>query len=112
MISNETQKVVQLPIKVIMANSFFSRFKGLMFRLKPLIDEGLFIRPCNSIHMCFMFFSIDVVFLDKQNRVVAWKEQLRPWQFVLPVRFAYSTLELPVGTIQKYDIQIGQVLKY
>jgi len=40
-----------LPIQVIEADTFTKRFMGLMFRRKPLKKEGLWIKPCNSIHM-------------------------------------------------------------
>ncbi|WP_395580276.1 DUF192 domain-containing protein, partial [Pseudomonas syringae group genomosp. 7] len=37
-----------------MADSFFTRFKGLMFRKEVIKEEGLWIMPCNAVHMFFM----------------------------------------------------------
>ncbi|WP_226658802.1 DUF192 domain-containing protein [Pseudalkalibacillus hwajinpoensis] len=94
-----------LPIAIVKADTFLERLKGLMFRKRPLHEEALLITPCNSIHMCFMFFSIDVVFLSKQNEVIKVVHNLKPWRFVLPVKGAYSTLELPAGAIERYGVK-------
>lgn len=56
--------------KVSIADTFFKRFRGFMFYKEPYVDF-LVIKPCNSIHMFFMKFSIDVLFVDKEGRVVA-----------------------------------------
>lgn len=82
-----------------------------MFRVKPLQNEGIWLEPCNSIHMFFMFFSIDVVFLNKNNEIVAVKEHVKPWTVIFPIRNAHSTLELPVGTVQKYSLKFGNVIE-
>jgi uncharacterized protein len=107
---NESILYRTLPVTVIKANTFVKRLKGLMFRTRPLHEEGLLITPCNSIHMCFMFFSIDVVFLSKQNEVIKVVHNLKPWRFVLPVKGAYSTLELTAGAIERYEIKEGDFL--
>lgn len=83
-----------------------------MFRLKPLKNEGILLVPCNSIHMFFMFFSIDVVFLDKNNKVVHFKKDARPWTVISPVKNAHKTLELPVKTIHDYSIKVGDTIEY
>lgn len=51
------------------AESFFTRLKGLMGK-EITNKEGLLIRPCNSVHTFFMKMPIDVVFLDKNDKVV------------------------------------------
>lgn len=51
------------------AETFFSRLQGLMGK-EITKDEGLLIRPCNSVHTFFMKMPIDVIFLDKNDRVV------------------------------------------
>lgn len=97
----------ELPIKILEYNSFWKRFKGLMFRFQPIENEGILIEPCNSIHMFFMFFAIDVVFLNDRNEIVFIKEDLKPWSAVFPVKHASSALELPVGTVSRFGIRIG-----
>lgn len=100
-----------IPYKIVKANSFITRFKGLMFRKNPLMQEALWILPCNSIHMCFMHFPIDVVFLDKNKMIAHLVQNLKPWRFVAPIKEAHSVLECPVGTIEKFSLEIGQRIK-
>ncbi|WP_458413555.1 DUF192 domain-containing protein [Schinkia sp. CFF1] len=98
---------LELPIKIERYDTFWNRFRGLMFRLKPIIGEGILIDPCNSIHMFFMFFPIDVVFVNKIGEIIYMKENVKPWSVIWPVKHAKSVLELPVGTIVKYGIKVG-----
>ncbi|MGG2025710.1 DUF192 domain-containing protein [Gottfriedia sp. S16(2024)] len=101
---------ITIPYTIKKADTFATRLKGLMFRKKPLDQEGLWIIPCNSIHMCFMNFPIDVVFLNKNKQIVKLINNLQPWKFVAPVTDAYSVLELPVGVIEKFKLEVGQIL--
>ncbi|MCA0172573.1 DUF192 domain-containing protein [Bacillus sp. RAR_GA_16] len=96
-----------LPLKVWKADTFTKRLKGLMFRKTPLHHDALLITPCNSIHMCFMFFSIDVVFLNEENQIIKSVKRLKPWGFVAPVKGASATLELPEGTIEELALNPG-----
>ncbi|AZU63890.1 DUF192 domain-containing protein [Neobacillus mesonae] len=100
-----------IPYSIELADSFFKRLRGLMFRKVELKEEGLWIIPCNSIHMCFMNFSIDAVFLSKEGRIVRMVEDLKPWRFVKPIKNAYSVIELPSGTIKRHDLKIGEIIK-
>lgn len=109
MISLKEKNSSLFPISIKKADTFASRLKGLMFRKEPLDREGLWIIPCNSIHMCFMNFSIDAVFLDKHERIVHLVGNLRPWRFVSPIKGAYSVVELPTGTIEKLSLQKGEI---
>lgn len=109
-IRNNYEIVVDLEITV--CNQFLPRLKGLMFRLRPIVDEGILLVPCNSIHMFFMFFPIDVVFLDGNDVVVAVREDLKPNRLVMPVAGAVKTLELPVGIIRKHSIGVGDKILY
>lgn len=98
---------ILIPYQIKMADSFFKRLKGLMYRKEPLEDEGLWIMPCNAVHMFFMKFPIDIVLLNEQNEVVEMHHSLKPWRMTKPQKAAYSTLELPAGAIDMLDIQIG-----
>jgi uncharacterized membrane protein (UPF0127 family) len=62
-------------------------------------DEGLFIRPTNSIHMFFMRFAIDAVFCDRDLRVVKVVRGLGPWRMA-GARGAKIVIELPVGAAE------------
>ena len=66
---------------------------------------GLWIEPCNSIHMFFMRFAIDVLFLDREGRVKRVLLKLRPWR-VSPIVFgARTTVELRAGTLSDKALQ-------
>jgi uncharacterized membrane protein (UPF0127 family) len=82
-----------------LASSSWSRFVGLMGRPSLERGRGLWIEPCNSIHMFFMRFPIDVLFLDRQRRVKKVMLELKPWR-VSPIVFgARTVVELPAGTL-------------
>ena len=57
-------------LTVHLATNFWQRFRGLMLRRPLPPATALLIAPCNSIHMCFMRFAIDAVYLDKQGRIL------------------------------------------
>ncbi|MFC7063863.1 DUF192 domain-containing protein [Halobacillus seohaensis] len=97
--------------KIVEAKSFTERFLGLINRKQPIMDEGLWFDRCNSIHMFFMSFPIDVVFLDEQKKVIRSLPAVQPWTFVKRVRHARSTLELPKGAIEHYQIKEGDLLE-
>lgn len=89
------------------ANTFLSRLKGLMFKKIFEKGSGLLITKCNSIHMFFMKFPLDIVFLDKNLIVVEMVENIKPWKISKIYRNVSSTLELPSGTIKDKHIKIG-----
>ncbi len=90
-------KQLQVSGAALRADSFFSRLFGLIPRRSIGEDEGLWLEPCAMIHMCFMRFPIDAVFLDRELRVLRVIRDLRPWRFSPWVRGARGVLELPSG---------------
>lgn len=110
-IYNERNKSL-LGDKIRVADTFFSRFRGLMLTDNLKEGEGLIITPCNSIHMCFMRYAIDAVFVDASNKVVAIYENLKPWIGLTKIYSnVVSVIELPSGLIQKLDLQIDDTLR-
>ena len=95
--------------EVEQASTFLSRLRGLMFRKELLPKTALLLEPCPQIHTCFMRFAIDVLFLDKENRVVAVLENLKPWRMSKFYTCACRTLELPGGSLQG-KVQVGDKL--
>lgn len=82
--------------KCELAESFWTKFRGLLGRASLPADEGMLFRPAGSIHMFFMRFPIDVVFCDADLRVVKVARDLQPWRLAA-ARGAKVTIELAVG---------------
>lgn len=74
-------------------------------------DGGLLIHDCNGIHMMFMRFPIDAVFVDKKGIVVKTCKRLRPWVGLVPfVWRADKVAELPAGAVDRYGLEVGDQL--
>ncbi|MNL55350.1 hypothetical protein D3C87_1787580 [compost metagenome] len=93
------------------ANNVWTRFLGLQFSKELPEGHGLLITPCNSVHMFFMNYPIDVVFLTKDLVVERLLPDLKPWRVSPVVVKAHQTLEVPAGTIAKYDLKVGDRLE-
>ncbi len=88
--------------------TFFGRGLGLMFRRELPAGRGMWITPCNGIHMMFMNFAIDAVFLDAGDRVSKVYRKLPAWWGIVPLEWgAHSVLELPAGSTAGIDLQRG-----
>jgi uncharacterized membrane protein (UPF0127 family) len=93
------------------ARNFFARGLGLMGRAALPENGGLLIHDCNGIHMMFMRFPIDAVFVDKKGVVLKTYERLLPWIGMVPfVWRADKVAELPAGTIRRHVIKPGDQL--
>jgi uncharacterized membrane protein (UPF0127 family) len=99
-----------LVAKCEIANTIWSRFKGLIGRAGLSDDEAMWLLPCNSIHMFLMRFPIDVVFLNQIGKVVSIKENVPPFHPGLFCFKAHSVLELKAGCVAKKLIRCGDVL--
>ena len=95
------------------ADSLWAKFLGLMGRPALPAGAGLWLPDSNGIHMMFMKFAIDAVFVGKPDGdgsrpVVAIRSALPAWRGLVPlVRGAHGVLELPVGTIESSATQVG-----
>ncbi|MBE6495816.1 MAG: hypothetical protein E7Z78_05160 [Methanobrevibacter thaueri] len=93
-------------MKIILADTFFKRFKGLMGK-KDFEDTLLFTNLTDSsIHTMFMRFEIDIYFLDK-NKIIYDKVSLKPWKFYKPKKRAAYILETKKN---KLKLEIGDSL--
>jgi uncharacterized membrane protein (UPF0127 family) len=91
-----------------LADTFWKRFKGLMLKKGLREKEGLLIEKCNSIHMFFMLFEIDAIFLDENDTIVKLVENLKPWKgLVLPVKNGGKVLEVKAGFIKQNSLKEG-----
>ena len=110
-ISNITKQTV-LATKANKADTFASRMVGLLKHKTLNESEGLIITRCNSIHMFFMRFAIDVVFIDKKNKVVALVENIKPNRLSKIFWKASTAIELPVGVISKSNTAVNDLLQF
>ena len=91
------------------ADRALARMRGLLGRDALAPGSGMLIDPAPSVHMFFMRFPIDVVFLDRNRKVVRIVHRLRPWR-VAGARKAVAALELPVGAVAEAGLEAGDAL--
>jgi hypothetical protein len=104
---NETRGTV-IASQVEVGSSLWAKFMGLMGRPSLASGAGLWLPGDNGIHMFFMRFPIDALFLSREGRVVGAYRGVRPWVGIVPfVRGAHGVLELPVGAIAASRTEIG-----
>ena len=89
--------------------SSFGRMRGLLGRSGLEPGSGMLIDSAPSVHMFFMRFPIDVVFIDRDWKVLSVRHELRPWR-VAGARRAVAALELPAGAAAEAGIEEGDVL--
>lgn len=87
------------------------RRRGLLGRTELAEGAGLWISPCESVHTWGMRFPIDLVFLDRENRVQKMRADVRPWR-ISACLSAHSVLELPAGTNSATETREGDVLEF
>jgi hypothetical protein len=95
--------------RCFVADTAWTRLRGLLGRRHLAEDEGLLIRPAGSVHTFFMRFTIDVVFLDDDGTVVKLVPGLRPWRLAA-ARRAKRTLELASGAAARASLAPGERL--
>ncbi|MFH0874540.1 MAG: DUF192 domain-containing protein [archaeon] len=114
MLENISKKTV-VAKKIRHCKSLMSKFIGLMFS-KKINDEALifhFEEPtCVELHMFFVFFPIDVIFLDSNKKVIEIKESFLPFTIYFPRCCASYVVEVSCGTIKKSKTEISDVLRF
>lgn len=96
--------------KAAYASTFLSRLIGLLNRKSLSKGDALILAPSNCIHSFFMRFTIDVVFLNKEGRVINVLPSFKPFRFS-PFYFGASvTIELPEGVIKPSQTQPGDII--
>ena len=88
-----------------------TRSKGLLGREGLAPGGGLWIVPCESVHTFFMQFPIDLVYIDRSNRIKKLRSNVPPWRLSVCLS-AHSILELPPGTIRSTLTQVGDTLEF
>lgn len=108
-IINKTKNTI-LAEEVRVADTFFKRIKGLLGEKEFKPGKALILKPCNSIHTLFMRFPIDVLFVDKNHRVIKAISYLNPFRITSIYFNTTFTIELPPGTIQSSLTHKGDIL--
>ncbi len=88
------------------------RAKGLLGRDCLSQGEGLLFKGCSSLHTFFMQFPIDIIYADKEGKVLKLAKEVRPFKLVPAPLRAYFAVELPVGAIQASDTRVGDYLDF
>ena len=109
-ILNKT-KNLQVSAEAGRAETFSTRLFGLIPRSSLGAEEGLWLEPCAMIHMCFMRFPIDAVFLDRELKVLRIIPGFKPWRFSPWVPGARGVLELPAGRCEG-RLEPGDILEF
>ncbi len=109
-ILNTTKNTI-IAQKGVIADTFLARVTGLLNKKFLPSGEALIITCCRSIHMFFMRFSIDVIFVDKNNYVVGCVEHIKPFRLT-PIFFRSSyAIEAPEGTIMQTKTSVGDKIE-
>jgi hypothetical protein len=97
--------------RVMLANTALTRLRGLIGRRGLAPGEALWLRPSSGVHTIGLRFAIDVVFLDRELRVVKLIENLRPFRLALPHLRAASVLEMSAHSIARLGLRVGDRLR-
>jgi len=90
----------------------FSKILGLMFSKKKTLIFVFKKEKIISLHMFFVFYPIDVLFLDKNKKVVQLKENFKPFRIMIAKKPAKYIIELPNKTIQKTNTKLGDTISF
>ena len=91
------------------ALSFSVRARGMIGRTFDSFDAMIFPR-CPAVHTFFMSMPIDIVFLSRENRIMALYHDVKPWKPCIRCTGAFQTVELPAGTLQRTGAECNDLL--
>ncbi len=99
--------------KITICDNIFTQAVGVMFKFAM---DSAYVFPVKperkvALHMLFVFFPIDVLYLDSNNKVVEIKEKFLPFTLYFPKIKATTIVELPNGTIKKTKTKKGDKIK-
>jgi hypothetical protein len=109
-IKNLTRNTV-LATCLEVASTGSKRNKGLLGRERLSPGEGLWILPCAAVHTFWMQFPIDLIYLDRKNKIQKLTSGVPPWRLSVCLS-AHSVIELPSGTICNTQTQSEDNLEF
>jgi hypothetical protein len=112
--------MIKIKERIIVKNneycsSFISKAIGLRFRKKPIDKAFIFTfeTPQKVImDMWFVFYPIDVIFLDEKKRIIEIKEKFLPFSFYRSKAEARYIIEFEHGIVEKEKLTIGDTLYF
>lgn len=106
----KTKENIYIAKEAIEAKSTLQKMKGLMFSKGMDGFDGMLFKRCNSIHTFFMNYPLDILFINREMKIVKIIRNLKPWRMTRLYFSAYQTLELMGGTLDE-RVQEGDVLE-
>ncbi len=97
--------------RVMLADTWWTRLRGMMGRPEPAADEGMLLAPCRSVHMYWMKYPLDIAFLAPDGRIVATYHGLAPSSRSKRHGDADRALELKAGTLAAKRAEVGDRLE-
>ena len=98
----------------IFFRTFFQKANGLMFS-KKISDAYIFVfkkKRRMDMHMVFVFFPIDVIFLDEEKNIIELKKKFLPFTFYYSKKEASYVIEMPSGSIERFRLMVGDKLEF
>ncbi len=105
-----SSKAVSLGEQIAVADSSVTRFFGLMGKHELAPGTGLLIEPSSGVHTCWMRMRIDIIALDRANRIVKLGREVKPWRVSCLGLKVHRVLELPSGRIRATGTDIGDLV--
>lgn len=99
-----------LSLNTIVADTALNRLRGMIGRRGSHSDFSVWVVPSKGVHTVGVFQSIDVIYLDKENRVLLSLENVRPFRITPFVQEAVSVLQLPRRTVLQSQTQVGDLI--
>lgn len=104
-------ETTEVRLTVVQADRFFFSLRRLMFKPSFGVSDGVLLPHCKSVHTYLMRFDIDVIFLDRNLRVVGLCEHVKPNRLGVCCPQADAVLECPAGFIAKSHLTSNHVLE-
>lgn len=98
--------------KLEIADSFKARLKGLLGRDDLEREEGLIIKPCNSVHTIGMKIPIDVAFVDSENEIIHIIDSMFPGKLSPIIKKSKYVIEVNAGVFKAKGLEIGDKIEY
>jgi uncharacterized protein len=101
--------------KIVYHISHLSQATGLQFHKKIVDEAHIFPFPSERkvpLTMWFVFFPIDVLYLDKNKKIVEMKENFRPFTNYFPKSKSAFVIELPAGTIKEHKLKLNEKMVF